>query len=163
MQEDDHELPERLSAEAERAERESRELPATLVAPSAQGFEAHCGARGEVAAREQIDVDILGGSDLHVSATRAEALVRIASEAVTNAARHAGVSKVDVTSARRGAHVRLAIEDEGSGFDPSEVSEATTGGRGLGLGSMRARAASVGGQITISSRRNAGTEVVVIA
>ncbi len=162
-QSDDQELPQRLTAAAERAERESRQLLATLVAPSSGGFETQLTrVLGEVAAREQIDLDILGDSDFHVSATRAEALLRIASEAVTNAARHAGVSKVNVTVSRRGDHVRLAIEDDGSGFDPSEVSGATTGGRGLGLGSMRARAAAVGGQITISSRRDDGTEVVVI-
>jgi signal transduction histidine kinase len=159
---DDHELPRRLSAAAERAERESRQLLATLVEPSAEEFETRLtNALREVGLREQVVVEIVGGSGVRLGAIRAEALVRIASEAVTNAARHAGVSEVTVTFGRRGDRVRLAIKDEGSGFDPSEVSRVTTDGRGLGLASMRARAAAVGGQLTISSRRNAGTEVVV--
>jgi signal transduction histidine kinase len=95
-----------------------------------------------------------------VSPIRAEALLRIASEAVTNAARHARVREVDVTLERRSGHLRLAVKDKGNGFDPSEVPPATNG-RGLGLGSMRARAAAIGGQIDISSRQDAGTEVVV--
>jgi signal transduction histidine kinase len=160
---DDDELSLRLNAAAERAERESRQLLATLVAPSPARFETLLrSVLGEVAVREQIDVDVRSDSDVRVSAVRAEALLRIASEAVTNAARHAGVREVDVTLERRGTHLRLAVKDAGAGFDPSEMSQARSGGRGLGLGSMRARAAAIGGKITIASRRDAGTEVVVI-
>jgi signal transduction histidine kinase len=115
-----------------------------------------------VAEREHVDVEIHGDTDFQVSARRAEALVRIASEAVTNAARHAGVSDVNVSVDRRGDRIRLAVRDAGSGFDPGLASRHTTDAHGFGLGSMRGRAAAVGGQLTIASQRDAGTEVVVI-
>ncbi len=162
-QANDQGLSKRLSAAAERAERESRQLLAVLVEPSSEGFRALLtSALRDVADREQIDVDIVGESDLEVSAPRAEALLRIACEAVTNAARHGGVSSVRVTFDRQGDQVRLAVKDAGVGFDPGEVTGAATDGHGFGLRSMRGRAAAVGGQVTISSRRGAGTEVVAI-
>jgi signal transduction histidine kinase len=114
-----------------------------------------------VAFRERVDVEVRGDSDVRVSAPRAEALLRIAREAVTNAARHAGVREVDVTLEQRGPRLRLVVKDEGVGFDPSDVSQTAASGCGLGLGSMRARAAAVGGELTVSSGRT-GTEVVVI-
>ena len=159
----DRHLPARLAAAAERAERESRQLLSSLAAPPSESFRTLLTSRlGEVAEREHVDVEIHGDTDFQVSARRAEALVRIASEAVTNAARHAGVSDVNVSVDRRGDRIRLAVKDAGSGFDPGSAPRAAAGGRGFGLRSMRGRAAAVGGQLTIASQRDAGTEVVVI-
>jgi signal transduction histidine kinase len=80
--------------------------------------------------------------------------VRIACEAVTNAARHSGSSRVRLTVERDGSRVRLWVSDKGCGFD-------TAAQGGFGLVSMRERAHSVGGQVCISSAPGRGSEVEV--
>jgi signal transduction histidine kinase len=81
--------------------------------------------------------------------------VRIACEAITNAARHSGASRVSLGLERDGSGVRLRISDKGHGFDT-----AAPGG-GFGLISMRERAHSVGGELLISSAPGHGSEVEV--
>jgi signal transduction histidine kinase len=77
---------------------------------------------------------------------RAEAaLYRVAQEALHNALRHAGADAVRVRLTRTGRRVTLDIEDDGHGFAP----EAPSGG--VGLASMRERAATAGGALTIKS------------
>ncbi|WEV28523.1 GAF domain-containing sensor histidine kinase [Streptomyces sp. 71268] len=84
-----------------------------------------------------------------------EALLRVAQEALHNALRHAGASRVEVTLARHGAGgALLSVRDDGRGFDPSAVRRA---GRHLGLVSMRDRAAAVGGALTVESTPGKGT------
>ncbi len=85
-----------------------------------------------------------------------EALYRIAQEALHNVVKHAGAHQVRITLARDGDRVRLAIEDDGSGFD----TKTTTAGS-LGLASMRARAEQAGGRFEVTSRRGRGTRVAV--
>ena len=55
-------------------------------------------------------------------------------------------------------NVVLIVEDDGKGFDPGR---AVDGERGMGLVSMRERAAQVGGALEIESRPGAGTTVYV--
>lgn len=85
----------------------------------------------------------------------AEALARIAQEALTNIARHAGARRVSLTSAGS-EPVRLLIVDDGRGFDSNHVSE----GR-FGLLSMRERATGIAAAIEILSQVGHGTTVAV--
>jgi signal transduction histidine kinase len=75
------------------------------------------------------------------------ALYRVAQEALHNALRHAGASGVRVTLGTTPRLVVLEVSDDGHGFDP----DAPSGGLGLGLGSMRERAAAAGGRLAIRS------------
>jgi signal transduction histidine kinase len=84
---------------------------------------------------------------------RETVLYRVAQEAISNALRHSGSAEVRVSLRARPRSVVLEVADQGSGFDP-----ASPGG-GLGLDSMRERAASVAGTLKISSRLGAGTTV----
>jgi two-component system sensor histidine kinase UhpB len=78
---------------------------------------------------------------------------RVAQEALTNAARHSGARRIEVTLRRSTGGVELEVTDDGRGFafDQSE--------RGLGIGGMRERALLVGGELTIESRPGHGTTV----
>ena len=88
----------------------------------------------------------------HLAPAAAQAILRVAQEALHNALRHAGAKTVEVDlSVQRGAVV-LRVRDDGTGF-------AEAAGTGAGLGSMRARAAAVGADILIRSRPGAGTSV----
>jgi signal transduction histidine kinase len=80
------------------------------------------------------------------------ALYRVAQEALHNALRHAGASGVRVALAKAPRQVILEVSDDGHGFAP----EAPSGG--LGLASMRERAAAAGAALTIRSGKT-GTVV----
>jgi signal transduction histidine kinase len=75
------------------------------------------------------------------------ALYRVAQEALHNALRHAGASCVTVALSTTPRLVVLEVSDDGHGFAP----DAPSGGPGLGLESMRERAAAAGGRLAIRS------------
>lgn len=79
-------------------------------------------------------------------------LFYIASEAMTNALRHAAPTRVRIRLERLGENVVLSIEDDGSGF-------VETSGEGLGLGILRYRAGVIGGELTLKSNPGQGTLV----
>ncbi len=81
-------------------------------------------------------------------------LYRIAQEALTNIARHAGARRVWIEGGTVGGHYQLAIEDDGRGM-------AQSASPSLGLVSMRERAALAGGSLHIGRGRNGGVRVEV--
>ena len=80
------------------------------------------------------------------------ALYRVAQEALHNALRHSGAGRVSVRLSRTPRRVAVEVRDDGHGF----AAGAPSGG--VGLASMRQRASSVGGALTIRSGRR-GTVV----
>ncbi|MGH7500233.1 MAG: ATP-binding protein [Longimicrobiales bacterium] len=84
-------------------------------------------------------------------------LYRIVQEALSNAVRHSGASRVSIRMKRGEDHVALVIEDDGSGFNPT----ATDVG-GLGLLDMQERVAALGGRFQIDSERGDGTRIEVL-
>jgi signal transduction histidine kinase len=85
-------------------------------------------------------------------------LYRIAQEALTNVAKHARATAVDVILERRGEQVMLIVEDNGVGFDAG----GPAGSRGgFGLVGMRERAALVEATIEIESAVGRGTTIIV--
>jgi len=80
------------------------------------------------------------------------ALYRVAQEALHNALRHSAAGRVSVRLSRTPRRVAVEVRDDGHGF----AAGAPSGG--VGLASMRQRASSVGGALTIRSGRR-GTVV----
>lgn len=80
-------------------------------------------------------------------------MVRIASEAVANAARHSGTEVLRLYLERLDAGMRLKVVDDGDGFDGDHPRN------GFGLITMKERAEALGGKLHIDSRRGAGTKV----
>ena len=89
-------------------------------------------------------------------AAQEEAVLRVAQEALHNALRHSGATRVDVTLERSGPGAVLRVTDDGSGFDPQAIRSA---GRHLGLVSMRDRSSGVGGTLTVESAPGKGTTI----
>jgi signal transduction histidine kinase len=146
----------RLRQAVERAQHESRRAVSTLAAPQEKPVDvALAEAAAEVAERFQLRLKLELVSGIKASAEREDALVRIACEAVMNAARHSGASQVDLRLERDGPRLHLRVTDRGRGFDPAVTSV------GFGLASMRHRALSVGGEVRISSIPGVGSEVEV--
>jgi len=85
------------------------------------------------------------------------AAYRIVQEALTNVARHAGVSEVVVRTWADQETLGVQIEDHGAGFDPEAVLAA---GDTTGLPGMRDRAALLSGQLTVESAPGAGTRLM---
>jgi signal transduction histidine kinase len=96
--------------------------------------------------------------DLAVShlAARAADVVQLAREAISNAVRHSGGTRVNVSLSALGDHALLEVSDDGNGFDP-----AARAGVGHGLANLRERAATVGGELEIESEPDIGTWVRV--
>ena len=84
---------------------------------------------------------------------------RVIQESLTNVARHASASNVSVTLHRDGAHLRIAIEDDGVGFDRASAMNSSS--RHFGLAGMEERVRSVGGRLDIESELGIGTAVFV--
>jgi two-component system, NarL family, sensor kinase len=82
-------------------------------------------------------------------------LYRIAQEALQNALRHAGASRVILRLEAPPGRVRLTVQDDGRGFDTSGESSADR----FGLVGMRERARLLGGGFQIESSPGAGTRI----
>jgi signal transduction histidine kinase len=85
------------------------------------------------------------------------ALYRVVQEAMTNVARHAQATRVDLLVEHRGDRVLVMVEDDGVGFVPERVQS----GDRFGLLGMRERAEALGGTLTLESAPGAGATVVV--
>ena len=93
-----------------------------------------------------------------LSAAVEVAAYRIAQEALTNVARHAGANTCTVHVAMKEVStLRLEVRDDGCGLpDPRESSHVRSG---VGLRSMRERAIELGGSLTVESLPEGGTRV----
>jgi ligand-binding sensor domain-containing protein/two-component sensor histidine kinase len=79
---------------------------------------------------------------------------RLVQEALGNAIRHAGATKLEVESRRNGGAWIIEVRDDGRGFDADD-----SDGAGLGLQIMRYRADLIGGRLDVESRSDAGTTI----
>jgi signal transduction histidine kinase len=73
------------------------------------------------------------------------AIYRIVQEAVTNAARHSGATRVEIEVDDLDGTVQVRVSDDGHGFDPAYSRD------GFGLIGMRERVALLRGELQIAS------------
>jgi signal transduction histidine kinase len=85
-------------------------------------------------------------------------LYRIAQEALTNVARHARASRVDVNIHKLARAVGVTIKDNGKSFEVERVLHAKKNKR-LGLLGMRERVEMVGGRLRVESAPGKGTTI----
>jgi signal transduction histidine kinase len=78
----------------------------------------------------------------------------VLAEVLSNVVKHAQASEVEVSLHRIDGVLRLAVRDDGLGFDPSDR-------RGLGLAGLADRLDTVNGSVSIDSAAGQGTLVVV--
>jgi PAS domain S-box-containing protein len=89
-------------------------------------------------------------------------LYRIAQEAMNNIVKHAEATRIDVQLMKDEKGIRMTIEDDGKGFSPGVLPRKTSGGGGMGILSMRERASTFGGTLTIESAPGKGTTILVM-
>jgi len=150
----------RITASSERALSESRRAIDALTKPLDEPIEvALAEAARETAEREGTSVELALASNVELDYRQRDALIRIACEAIANAARHGRANLVRI-SLVNGRMVHLQVVDDGTGFDPEAVTSRRDGG--FGLTSMRERAHAVGGSFDVRSRPGTGTTVEVV-
>jgi signal transduction histidine kinase len=89
---------------------------------------------------------------------RATAVFRIFQELLTNVARHAAATKVDIVLRQVDGNLLLEVSDDGRGIGESAIRSPSS----LGLLGMRERAAPFGGRLELSPRRGKGTSARVL-
>jgi len=109
----------------------------------------------QMSRQHAIEVELFTGtSPWVVTAEKSLCLYRVAQEALKNAAKHSGSSKIEVGLEALHGMLQLRVRDNGRGFDVSNYEP------GLGLASMRERMRMVGGTLEIHSARGQGTEIM---
>ena len=111
----------------------------------------------QFSARTGMPVDLrLPAEDPERGDAVATALFRVLQESLTNVARHAGASRVEVRLSLQGGEWVLSIRDDGAGFEQG-------GGKrsGIGLLGMRERVQILGGRFSLTTAPGAGTAIEV--
>ncbi len=98
-----------------------------------------------------VDPHLEGGA---IDEVCADHLYRIAQEAVSNALRHSGCTRIDIALRRTGTGAVLEISDNGRGFDTPPPEN-----QGLGSRLMAYRARIIGATLQVQHARNEGTRV----
>lgn len=113
--------------------------------------------------RRGVRVDLTMPADFDANALGNEAgfqVLRIIQEACANATKHSSASRLAVEFEVSQGLLQVSVKDDGCGFSPTER-QRRTGGEGLGIGIMRDRAQSLGGDLVVTSALGEGTEVRV--
>jgi signal transduction histidine kinase len=115
-----------------------------------KSFTSRTGIRTHLTAFEEVE---------KLNSAKRTALYRVAQEALTNVARHAHASRVEVTLTKEVKFVRMEVRDDGKSFqiEPVLLSRGT---KHLGLLGMRERVEMVGGRFEIESTPGKGSTII---
>jgi PAS domain S-box-containing protein len=98
-----------------------------------------------------------GGFPPQVDSGAALHVYYIAQEAVLNAAKHSGATRVAVALSRIKDRVALSVEDNGTGFQLNNPTRL-----GMGIGIMRYRARVIGATLDLKTQPGQGTQVLCV-
>jgi signal transduction histidine kinase len=104
-----------------------------------------------------VDVESEGIEESDLAPDQTNHLLAIAREGLSNIARHSKATRGLVHVTAEGDTIRLAISDNGVGFDPDRQRAPAH----QGLINMRDRVASMGGRMQLVSEPGAGTRIIV--
>jgi PAS domain S-box-containing protein len=114
----------------------------------------------EFAARTGVKVSLeMCSEDIDMPDDLASAAFRILQEALTNVARHANATRVNIRLRRTPGFLQLEVADDGIGISGARLQ----GTASLGLVGMRERALACGGELVVAGRPGGGTEVLLRA
>ncbi len=123
--------------------------------PALRGYALAFSRRTGIAVHaDNIGCDMRLAPDIEIN------LFRIAQEALTNCAKHSRAKTIRLEQTRVGDIVRLAIADDGVGFDCGALYQGEQA-PGHGLTTMRRRAEFMGGKFSLDSAPGAGTRIAV--
>jgi signal transduction histidine kinase len=138
-----------------------KDIRATIFALQARGRADEPRLRADIVALTDEMTEMLGfapalrlgsGLDSRATAELSEHLFAVLREALSNAARHSGATRVDVTvDTDPDGMLTVLVRDNGSGIP--------AGGRRSGLANMADRAGKLGGELRLSPAEGGGTEL----
>ena len=141
------------------ARSQERELRSWLFDESAADTQTLRGALADAANRVEeahdVPVAVVVVGDTELPSDRRTALVGATTEAMMNAAKHSGATRISVFAEASDGTVDVFVTDQGSGFDPDAVDEDRKGVSESILGRMQRH----GGSAIIDSEVGVGTEV----
>jgi signal transduction histidine kinase len=89
-------------------------------------------------------------------------MFQAARELIFNIVKHARAHSATVSVRKDNDAIRIDIEDDGLGFDISELAATASGARGFGLFSVRERLQPLGGRMEIHSEPGGGTRATIV-
>ena len=104
-----------------------------------------------LAGRSEVDIELRVELAERPTGEVESTIYRLVQEALTNVAKHAQATRVEVHVRDPGSHLEVLVHDDGTGFDPHRRSS------GFGLVGMRERLALVRGTLDIETRPGGGT------
>ncbi|HJV93798.1 MAG TPA: response regulator [Azonexus sp.] len=110
----------------------------------------------EFSQRTGIACSLKTGGEIEMDDGHTTAIFRIVQESLTNVARHAQASRVEVSLLRQAGEIVLCIADDGRGFDPASRRDDS-----FGLLGIRERAQALGAGADIVSSPGAGCTVSI--
>jgi signal transduction histidine kinase len=111
----------------------------------------------EFSERNDIEISVKIDSDLVISPDDSITLFRIMQESLTNIARHARASMIEITLLCDRNTINLTISDNGIGIQDDKLSSKNS----FGLIGMKERADTLGGTFEIRCESGKGTKVIV--
>ncbi len=135
-----------------------RDVMAELRPPVLEDYGVFAAVRwlgGQFARRTGLVVTVKAEDDVRPSTEVETAIFRIAQEALTNVARHAGARSVAVELMLRDGRLRLSVADDGAGFRSGQPAPSGC----WGLLTMMERAEAVDGRLTVTSAPGRGASV----
>lgn len=102
----------------------------------------------------------VSGEPVRLPANMEISIYRLMQEALQNVSVHAGASRAEVSLTFTPASLSLIVRDDGRGFDLDAVQQRHNGS--FGLLSMRERAESLGGRLSIQTKLGQGTRVELV-
>ncbi|NDJ87533.1 MAG: PAS domain S-box protein [Chloroflexi bacterium] len=109
-----------------------------------------------VRGRRQMELSVHCDDSSDIPTDIAVTVYRIAQEALNNVAKHSFATQCEVILRADHQRLMLSVGDNGNGFDPDNT------GAGIGLSSMRERAAAIDATIDIQSQIGQGTRISLI-
>jgi signal transduction histidine kinase len=147
-----------IAVAAERALDDSRAVVGALTRARAPLSASIALQAQEFARRWGLSVQLALEPGVDLAPEKEQAILRIVGEALSNAARHAQASTVDIRLGYPDGSLMVAVSDDGRGFDAEAERIAE---RGFGLRSMCERARLVGGDVRFVSEPGHGTRVEI--
>src|SRR5215218_1448325 len=137
----------------------SAELKSLQHEELAEGLEAAFGKLAESYVPDNVGMDVsFSGEESAVPGPMGTQMYLAMREAIRNAVRHSGCSRIGVKVEVRDGELHSVVEDDGEGVDIEAAANATPSW-GVGLRSMRERAEMLGGSLRVESEPGAGTKV----
>jgi signal transduction histidine kinase len=113
---------------------------------------------GTVRAAGSLEVTVGATGPIWLPARQVEELAAAVRQALDNVVEHAGASRAALFAEEDAGMVAVTVRDDGCGFEYDEVRLAAAGKIGLAR-SIKGRVEQLGGELHVTSRPGAGTEV----